>query len=58
MRDVVGYVHRHQAQKPEYEVIENSRWATLTSPLQTQRTPDLRFSATLGQEPKVELGLV
>ena len=26
MRDVVGYVHRHQAQKPENEDIENPRW--------------------------------
>ncbi len=26
MRDVVGYVHRHQAQKLENEDIENSRW--------------------------------
>jgi hypothetical protein len=25
-RDVVGYVHRHQAQKPENEDIEDSRW--------------------------------
>ncbi len=26
MRDVVGYVHRYQAQKPENEDIEDSRW--------------------------------
>ena len=26
MRDVVGYVPRHQAQKPENEDVENSRW--------------------------------
>jgi Protein of unknown function (DUF3140) len=26
MRNVVGYVHRHQAQKPENEEIEDSRW--------------------------------
>ena len=26
MRRVVSYVHRHKAQKPEKEAIENSRW--------------------------------
>jgi hypothetical protein len=26
IRDVEGYVHRHQAQDPENEDIENSRW--------------------------------
>ncbi len=26
MRDVVGYVHRHQTQKPENEDVEDSRW--------------------------------
>jgi hypothetical protein len=26
MRNVVGYVHRHQTQKPENEDVEDSRW--------------------------------
>ena len=26
MRKVVGYVHRHLAQRPSKEPIENSRW--------------------------------
>ena len=32
--------------------------ATSPSTFQTQRFPELRFSATLGQEPEVELALV
>ena len=26
MRKVIGYVHRHTAQKPSHDAIEDSRW--------------------------------
>ena len=46
MRRVVSYVHRHQAQKPKGEV-DDSKWRY-----------SLRFCATVGEEPEVELALV